>query len=330
MGGRIGRNRDGRSSSREPFERHFNPSIRADQRHMRPVFRRNRPSLEEPRSDRDICYDDAAGAERSAKRMGSAECFDDVVMIHSAATLSNVALHGNMICSAETCDVLRMVLELDSPHERLAWARDRAGYGDKAAFAKVVGVNPTTYRAYESGQNGFGKLAARFARKLGVTAEWLLEGGDLPDGVPPVVEHARNDDTANMVAIQHIDLAYGMGATFTDGPVEVELLQFPKVWVETITSSPPVFLTWSRGRGDSMAPTIHDGDLVLLDRSQKRVQEQDALWAFTIGDVGAIKRLRVKGDRFQILSDNPSVPPDEEPIDFVNIVARVIFVGKRT
>ncbi|MGV3456316.1 hypothetical protein [Sphingomonas sp.] len=30
------------------------------------------------------------------------------------------------------------------------------------------------------------------------------------------------------------------------------------------------------------------------------------------------------------LSDNRSAPPDEEPIDFVNIVARVVFVGKRT
>lgn len=138
------------------------------------------------------------------------------------------------------------------------------------------------------------------------------------------------DDPIPMVGIQHIDLSWGLGATFTDGPVEVEVLQFPRVWVETITASPPALLTWSRGRGDSMAPTIHDGDLVLLDRSQRRVQEQDALWAFTIGDVGAIKRLRVKGDRFQILSDNPSVPPDEEPIDFVNIVARVVFVGKRT
>lgn len=251
------------------------------------------------------------------------------MMIHSAATLSNVALRGNMICSAIACDASDMSADLDSPHERLTWARERAGYTDKAAFAKVVGVNPTTYRAYENGQNGFGKLAAKFARKLGVTAEWLLEGGAEPTGAPPATETADDFDLP-MVGIQHIDLSFGLGATFTDGPVEIEVLQFPKVWVETITSSPPAFLTWSRGRGDSMAPTIHDGDLVLLDRSQRRVQEQDALWAFTVGDVGAIKRLRVKGDRFQILSDNPSVPADEEPIDFVNIVARVVFVGKRT
>lgn len=134
---------------------------------------------------------------------------------------------------------------------------------------------------------------------------------------------------ADTVGIQHIDQAYGLGATFTDGPVEIEVLQFPKVWVDSITATAPAFLTWTRGKGDSMEPTIHDGDLVLLDRSRRKVDEADALWAFTVGDVGAIKRLRVKGDRFRIMSDNASVPEDEEPIDFVNIVGRVIFVGKR-
>lgn len=136
-------------------------------------------------------------------------------------------------------------------------------------------------------------------------------------------------DEFEMVGIQHIDQAYGLGATFTDSHITVEVLQFPKVWVDSITTTPPVFLTWTRGDGDSMEPTIHDGDLVLLDRSRRKVEERDAMWAFTVGDIGSIKRLRVKGDRYQILSDNPSVDPDEEPIDFVNIVGRVIFVGKR-
>lgn len=176
-----------------------------------------------------------------------------------------------------------------------------------------------------------GKATTRLGR--GTLAALEAAYPDFPGWASPKGSAHRSEDedpAIPMVGIQHIDLSWGLGATFTDGPVEVEVLQFPRVWVETITASPPAFLTWSRGRGDSMAPTIHDGDLVLLDRSQRRVQEQDALWAFTIGDVGAIKRLRVKGDRFQILSDNPSVPADEEPIDFVNIVARVVFVGKRT
>ena len=45
--------------------------------------------------------------------------------------------------------------------------------------------------------------------------------------------------------------------------------------------------------------------------------------------VATITRLRVKGDRYVILSDNPSVPDDEEPQDFVTIVGRVVFVGAK-
>jgi len=133
-----------------------------------------------------------------------------------------------------------------------------------------------------------------------------------------------------MVGIRHADAAFGLGATFADEEPDIQVLQFPKVWVESITYSPAELLSWVRARGRSMEPTINDGDLILLDHSERKVRDQDEIWAFTVGDTRAIKRLRVKGDRFIILSDNPSVPPDEEPIDFVNIVARVVFVGKRT
>lgn len=221
---------------------------------------------------------------------------------------------------------------LDHPHERLEWARRRAGFTSKAAFATAIGMPPVTYRAYELGQNGFAKFAPAFGRKLGVSADWLIDGGPLPDGeVPTKLPLAPDDedDEPDMVGIQHADMAFGLGATFTDNPVEVAVLQFPKAWVQSITYSPPALLTWAKGRGESMAPTINDGDMVLLDRSQTKVAEQDALWAYTVGDVAAIKRLRVKGDRYQILSDNPSVPPDEEPMDLLIVVARVIFVGRK-
>lgn len=140
---------------------------------------------------------------------------------------------------------------------------------------------------------------------------------------------ADADEEFEMVEIQQIDLAYGMGGMFTDVPIEIDVLKFPKMWVQSITYSPPALLTWARGRGDSMLPTIHDGDVILLDRSQTRVTEQDAIWAFTVGDLGSIKRLRVKGDRYVILSDNPAVPDDEEHQDLVRIVGRVIFVGAK-
>jgi hypothetical protein len=43
-----------------------------------------------------------------------------------------------------------------------------------------------------------------------------------------------------------------------------------------------------------------------------------------------IKHLRVRGERVSILSDNQNVPVDEATADEVNLVGRVVFVGRRT
>jgi phage repressor protein C with HTH and peptisase S24 domain len=222
-----------------------------------------------------------------------------------------------------------MAVDLSDPHA-FKRAREAAGVTTRQLAAAI------TQTGQENGDPDFslsqqaisffeGGNAKTKPRWLRFAAEVLDRGSRLG----PTASAEQSTGTA-MVSIRQIDLEYGMGATFSDGPIAVEVMDFPKVWIEAITSSPPAQLTWARGRGDSMAPTILDGDLVLLDRSQRRVTEQDALWAYTIGDLGAIKRLRIKGGRIVILSDNPSVPTDEEPIDEVNIVARVIFIGRRT
>jgi hypothetical protein len=204
-------------------------------------------------------------------------------------------------------------------------------------WAVLAGLNRGFFSNLKSGEGSPRLVSVRKLLNVIGKAEADLDPNAPP--APPPAKRTSNaviappapasDEDLNMVEIQQIDLAYGMGGMFTDVPIEIDLLKFPKIWVETITYSPPALLTWARGRGDSMTPTIHDGDVILLDRSQTRVTEQDAIWAFTVGDVGSIKRLRIKGDRFVILSDNPSVPDDEEYQDLVRIVGRVIFVGAK-
>lgn len=78
-----------------------------------------------------------------------------------------------------------------------------------------------------------------------------------------------------------------------------------------------------------MQPTIQDGDMVLIDRSQRTIREQDAIWALTIGDFAMIKRVRAGGERVRILSDNERVPPDDVFHEEINVVGRVIFIGRR-
>ena len=78
-----------------------------------------------------------------------------------------------------------------------------------------------------------------------------------------------------------------------------------------------------------MSPTIEDNDLVLIDRSDRSVRDQDAIWAFTIGDVAMMKRLRLRGEQVTILSDNDRVPSDSAHPDEINIVGRISHIVRR-
>ena len=62
-------------------------------------------------------------------------------------------------------------------HERLLAARQAAGYETAADAARSLGVKYPTYAGHENGSSGFrAKTAAVYARKFGVSFEWLLRG----------------------------------------------------------------------------------------------------------------------------------------------------------
>lgn len=66
------------------------------------------------------------------------------------------------------------------PHERLKTARESAGFEDATEAARSMGVKPPTYLGHENGNRGFKGNAPKYARKYGVSLEWLLiEKGDM-------------------------------------------------------------------------------------------------------------------------------------------------------
>ncbi|HET9511816.1 MAG TPA: S24 family peptidase [Sphingomonas sp.] len=133
----------------------------------------------------------------------------------------------------------------------------------------------------------------------------------------------------DLVPVASIDASYGMGATFLEDDIAVDTRWFPRAWLESVTNTAPGNLTWARGRGNSMSPTIEDQDLLLIDRSDLTVRDQDAIWALTIGEIGMLKRLRIRGEKVTILSDNERVPDDHAHIGEINIVGRVSHIVRR-
>lgn len=109
------------------------------------------------------------------------------------------------------------------------------------------------------------------------------------------------------------------------------------VWDETEEMAVSVALTalasWARPErlrcarvvGDSMTPTIRDGDLAAIDRGRTEPLEGE-LFALRTDEGLAVKRLRRMGGRWHLTSDNPACPPrPAAPAD--RILGQVAWTG---
>jgi hypothetical protein len=154
----------------------------------------------------------------------------------------------------------------------------------------------------------------------------------------PAPYKPRPSTTLDELAIEHglvfldeIDLPLGMGASFLSGHAEVMgVVPFRSDWLRGLHEGPLDRLKVTRGRGDSMQPTIMDGDIVIVDTAHRRIDDQDRIWAVAYGDLGMIRRVRVtpRGS-WLLMPDNEVVRPDEVGDGEVAVIGRVIWIGRR-
>lgn len=96
--------------------------------------------------------------------------------------LPNVAIIVNPICSNPVATSEGM----KTPGERLAFAREKAGFASAREAALALGVSVSTYNAHERagqpGARGFRIDSARlYGRRYGVSPAWLLTGEGKPE-----------------------------------------------------------------------------------------------------------------------------------------------------
>ena len=119
-------------------------------------------------------------------------------------------------------------------------------------------------------------------------------------------EHAPPESAAAMIPFApDVRLAAGTGAVVFEESPEVSIA----VATEALASwARPDRLTCVQVAGDSMEPTIHDGDLVAVDAGRTDPLDGQLFAART--DAGlVVKRLRQSGGRWLLASDNPAHPP---------------------
>lgn len=201
----------------------------------------------------------------------------------------------------------------------------------QAELARRVGMKqPSINHLIKSGAQGSKHLHA-IARELQTTPEYLTGQTDDPDaGYVPLPSVTAVAEQLDLVAVQEIDLKFGMGATELEMPVTTQIRHFSREWLRQYTHANPEALYFAQGIGDSMAPTILDSDLLLIDSSDRTLRVSDKFWAVAFGHSGMVKRLRPMPDgSVKILSDNASVPDEIAYDGELHVLGRVVGIVRK-
>ncbi|MFM9935764.1 MAG: helix-turn-helix transcriptional regulator [Novosphingobium sp.] len=115
--------------------------------------------------------------------------------------------------------------------------------------------------------------------------------------------------------------------TFASDAAPTDRLRFSGRWLRQ-QGLDPVMLSVIEVEGDSMDPTLRDGDEILVDRTVRPLRA--GLHVIRLDDVLLVKRLEPgPAGMLRAISDNPAYPRIERPMRDVAIVGRVVWKGGR-
>ncbi len=230
-----------------------------------------------------------------------------------------------------------------------------AGFSQKA-LARAAGLNETAVRDILIGKSRHPRhdTVQKLAAALGCSAGELIDpssaasGGEQraapgrpqpatgaggrparsPEGRKP--EAGPFDDELVFVPTYGVSAAAGEGIVI-DVEHETGRLAFRRDWLRTVTSAGVDQLAVITVRGDSMHPTLADGDTILVDLSQ-RAPARDGVYIIRFGEFLLVKRLSIDPVRRLVIvsCDNENYPPlaPVAPED-IDVAGRVIWVGRR-
>jgi len=193
---------------------------------------------------------------------------------------------------------------------------------DYSSLSRLLGRNAAYMQQYI--KRGVPRKLAEEDRRLlaqyfGVS-ESLLGG---PEAASP---------SAALVTVPQLDVGASAGAgALTGEEATPSHLAFDPKWLRRIAGDPKQ-LSMIRVEGDSMLPTLSDGDEILVDRGDAAARVRDGIYVLRMEGALMVKRLALNpaARRIRVASDNPNYPswPDCDPTS-VDIVGRVVWVGRK-
>ncbi|HEU0135373.1 MAG TPA: S24 family peptidase [Allosphingosinicella sp.] len=197
---------------------------------------------------------------------------------------------------------------------------------DYAGLSRLIGKNPAYIQQFIK-RGTPRKLDEQdrrtIARYLGVS-EAVLGGPAAARG---------GDDQGDMVRVPRLDVGASAGhGAVADSEVPVAHIAFDPVWLRQLCKGGTNQLSFIRVQGDSMSPTLADGDDILVDGADGADRLRDGIYVLRREDMLMVKRLAINpfADRATISSDNPAYPEWRDvELATLAIIGRVVWAGRR-
>lgn len=215
-------------------------------------------------------------------------------------------------------------MENDDPRTVLEQLIRKSG-DDFASISAMLGKNPAYIQQYIR-RGSPKKLDEQDRRKLadfyGVDEQSL--GGPADHQRRSVHVHSH------LVEVKQMDLGASAGpGSLADDEFSGTMAFGPK-WLKKLCSN-PAKLSLISVDGDSMDPTLCDGDDIMVDHGASESPLRDGIYVLRMDDVLLVKRLAVgPAGKISIRSDNSQYPDwDDVDVADVNIIGRVVWTGRR-
>jgi phage repressor protein C with HTH and peptisase S24 domain len=212
--------------------------------------------------------------------------------------------------------------------------------GGSTAASEKTGINLRTLNNYLSGISEPKVSAlALLSRATGVSLDWLAtgegemlqqinKGGAVATTRPSTLMSPGDDDYIYLPRYE-VRAAAGAGQVVHSEQI-VDYLAFRAEWVRRTLRRRPEDICVIEAHGDSMEPTISNGDLLIVDMSIGQICD-GAIYVFSYRGVLLVKRIAPKlTGELVISSDNPRYPSDtltRDQIIDLNVIGHVVWHG---
>ena len=207
-------------------------------------------------------------------------------------------------------------------------------------LARAMGVSPSAFRKWLKGEaEPSRERLVALARAAGVGVAWLAEGEGPAPAFEPMTGNRRRQssreahdelDWSQFVVLPHRPKAAAAGSVTPPNPSGTEWIALRHDWVRSVCGIEPDELVLETATGESMTPTIRDGNTLLIDTTDRNFRNF-GIYVLEINGQRLVKRVQRKHDGSLVLiSDNSAYQPDtvdKSTAADVVVIGRVVWSG---